>query len=284
MKTRIKLSFLIIIGVLIMEKGLEAQVLIAPVNDDPHPSAALEIRSETGGLLIPTIELQKVGIEAVAPTIPNPADGLLIFHDGLTSTGESSGLPKGLWYYDATAGAGRWFVYSQVGSVFSSSLSNFGEMYETTDFGSGTQLIINNQYSIPWSTATEGWTGPGFEFIPDASVNTEQLGTMSTADQMMITTTKAYYTVDVSTTLTTGSSGNIVSGQLFVNDVAEDAIFFRHAFQASGEYVNCATSGIVVLNTNDEVDFRFKTTSSSETIYVEHLNLKLTKIGDYVAP
>jgi hypothetical protein len=93
--------------------------------------------------------------------------------------------------------------------------------------------------------------------------------------------TRAYYTADVSTTLTTGTSGNVVSGQLFVNDVPEEAIFFRHAFQSSGEYVNCATSGIIKLEPNSKVDFRFKTSTSGEVIYIEHLNLKLTKIGDY---
>lgn len=283
MKTRIKLQLLLITGLMIIASSLKAQVLISPVSDDPHPSAALEIRSESGGLLIPSIELVKNGLEAESPTIADPADGLLIFHNGLTSTGESSGLPKGLWYYDATAGSGRWFVYSRVGSVFSSSLSNFGEIYETQDMGSGTQLVINDQYSVPWATAEEGWIGPGFVFDPDATVTTET-GTPATADQLMVTTSKAYYTVDVSTTLTTGSSGNVVSGQLFVDDVPENAIFFRHAFQASGEYVNCSTSGIIVLDLNSSVDFRFKTTSASETIYIEHLNLKLTKIGDYVGP
>lgn len=277
-----KLAFIFFSGILLISTHLGAQVLIAPVADDPHPSAALEIRSESGGLLIPNIELNKVGAEAVSPTISEPADGLLIYHNGLLPGGESSGLPKGLWYYDATAGSGRWLIYSRVGSVFSSSLSNFGEMFETKEMGSGTQLTINNVFSVPWSSATEGWTGPGFEFMPDASVNTEQTTVTAIADQLKITTGKAYYTADVSSTLTTGSSGNVVSGQLFVNDVPEPAIFFRHAFQASGEYVNCSTSGIIVLDVNDEVDFRFKTTSALEVIYIEQLNLKLTKIGDFV--
>ena len=281
MKKLIKHFLLLFTAIIFINSGLIAQVLIAPVEDDPHPSAALEIRSESGGLLIPSIELTKNGIEAESPTIANPADGLLIFHNGLSSTGESSGLPKGLWYYDATAGSGIWFFYSRVGYVFSSSLSNFGELYETTEMGSGTQLTINNAYSVPWASATEGWTGPGFDFNPDANVSTEDPLIPATADQLVISTSSAYYTVDVSTTLTTGSSGNIVSGQLFVNDQPKDAIFFRHAFQASGEYVNCATSGIIVLNQYDAVDFRFKTTSSEEIIYIEHLNLKLTKIGDY---
>lgn len=282
MKTQIKLFLLFLPGIFMLTSQVNAQVLIAPVSDQPHPSAALEIRSESGGLLIPNIELNKNGTEAVSPTIASPADGLLIFHDGLLSTGDPSGLPKGLWYYDATAGTGRWMIYSRVGTIFSSSLSNFGEMYESNEMGSGTLLYINNVYSMPWSSASEGWMGPGFVYQPDASVNTEQTGVMAIADQLSINTAKAYYTADVSTTLTTGSSGNVVTGQLFVNNVPETAIFFRHAFQSSGEYVNCATSGIIVLNPNDDVDFRFKTTSAVETIYIEHMNLKLTKIGDYV--
>jgi hypothetical protein len=275
-----KLIFIFIAGTLMLSTQLSAQVLIAPVPDDPHPSAALEIRSESGGLLIPNIELSKVGSDVVAPSITTPADGLLIFHDGNTSTGDPSGLPKGLWIYDGSTS--RWMIYSRVGSIYSSSLDNFGELHENQEMGSGTQLTINNLYSIPWSSASEGWMGPGFSFIDDAMVNTQQLATTAIADQLTITSNKAYYTVDVSTTLTTGSSGNIVSGQLFINDIPEDAIFFRHAFQALGEYVNCAASGIVILSPGDEVDFRFKTTSANETIFVEHLNLKLTKIGDFV--
>jgi hypothetical protein len=259
---------------------LDAQVLIAPVADDPHPSAALEIRSESGGLLIPNILLSKENGDVVAPTITSPADGLLIFHDGYTSTGEVSGLPKGLWIYDGSTS--RWMIYSRVGSIYSSSLDNFGEIYENRNMGSGTLLYINNVYSKPWSSASEGWMGPGFSFLDDESVDTELSGTTAIADQLTISSNKAYYTVDISTTLTTGSSGNIVSGQLFINNNPEDAIFFRHAFQASGEYVNCAASGIVILSPGDKVDFRFKTTSANESIYVEHLNLKLTKIGDFV--
>ncbi|MEN8224490.1 MAG: hypothetical protein ABFS05_03935 [Bacteroidota bacterium] len=282
MKTLIKCLTLFVIGLFIFGNQVFAQILIAPVSGDPHPSAALEIRSETGGLLIPNIELTKVGTEAVATNISAPADGLLIFHDGQLTAGGSSGLPKGLWYFDATAGvSGKWLIYSRVGSIYSSSLDNFGEMYEINDMGSGTSVALNNLYSVPWANASAGFLGPGFSITYDTIVQTEQTGTTAIADQLTISTVKAYYTADVSTTLITNTSGNIVSGQLFVNDVPETAIFFRHAFQTSGEYVNCSTSGIIVLESGDKVDFRFKTTTSAEIIYVEHLNLKLTKIGDF---
>jgi hypothetical protein len=256
------------------------QVLIAPEDGTAHESAALEIRSDNGGLLIPNVELTLVGFEVVATNIANPADGLLIFHDGTLSEGGSSGLPRGLWYFDATAGSGKWLIYSRVGSIYSSSLDNFGEMYEANAMGGGTSMMLTNAYSLPWASAVAGFLGPGFQFLNDATVLTE-IGSSAIADQLYITTDKAYYTVDVSTTLITSTSGNIVTGQLFVNDQAEPGVFFRHAFQTSGEYVNCATSGIVVLDQYDLIDFRFKTTTAAEGIFVEHLNLKLTKIGDF---
>jgi len=281
MKTLIKLVTLITFCLLLFGNQTYAQVLIAPVDGEPHPSAILEVRSENGGLLIPNIELTKSGTDAIATNIPTPADGLIIFHDGLKSDGTSSGLPKGLWYFDASMGSsGKWMIYSRVGSIYSTSIANFGEMFEINDMGSGSSIALNNSYSVPWANATEGLTGPGFVFSDDATVQTET-GTTATADQLSITTVKGYYTIDVSSTMITATSGNIVTGQLFVNDVAEPAVFFRHAFQTSGEYVNCAASGIVVLDYGDKVDFRFLSSSIAESINIEHLNLKLTKIGDF---
>jgi len=282
MKTLIRLSVLILLCVLVLENQSFAQVLISSGSGEPDPSALLEIRSETGGLLIPNIEITKVGNDVVATNIPSPADGLLIFHNGFLSDGTtSSDLPKGLWYYDATASGGKWMIYSQVGSIYSSSLDNFGELFEIHDMGNGTMLTINDALSIPWASASEGHLGPGFLMFDDTTALAEDGTTSVLADQLFISTNKAYYTADVSTTLTTGTSGNIISGQLFVNDVPANAIFFRHAFQSSGEYVNCATSGIILLEPNSRVDFRFKSSTAVEIIYIEHLNMKLTKIGDY---
>jgi len=206
---------------------------------------------------------------------------LLIFHDGTNGSGGSSGLPRGLWYYDeVAAGSGKWLIYSRVGSIYSSSLDNFGEMYEATAMGAGSSLTIYNTHSVAWNSAGAGYLGPGFELLENVNVLSE-IGSTITADQLYITTTSAYYTVDVSATLVTGTSANIVTGQLFVNDVAIPGVFFRHAFQTAGEYVNCSTNGIVVINQYDKIDFRFKTNSALESILIEHMNLKLNKIGEY---
>jgi hypothetical protein len=217
----------------------------------------------------------------IATNIPSPADGLLVFHDGTLEAGGSSGLPRGLWYYDETAaGVGKWLIYSRMGSIYSSNLDNFGEMYESREIGFGTDLSLNNVYSVPWASAGQGWLGIGFQFQDNNTVQSETGGSV-TADQLYITTEKAYYTADVSSTLSTITSANVVTGQLFVNDNPQPGIFFRHAFQTTGEYVNCATTGIIVLEQYDKIDFRFKTTSATEQINIEHLNVKLTKIGDY---
>lgn len=283
MNTLRRLILLSSMASIFMAGQVYAQVLISPSGGEPHESAALEIRSETGGLLIPNIELNKVGFDAVAPTIPDPADGLMIFHNGYKADGTSSGLPKGLWYYDATAGSGRWVIYTRTGTIFSSNLDNFGEIYEVHEMGQGTSITLNANYSIPWDNATEGLTGPGFSVMYDQTVNTEQSGTTATADQLVIDAgiETAYYTAAVSSTMYTNTSGNIVSGQLFVNDQPMESIFFRHAFQTSGEYVNCSTSGIIILSVGDKIDFRFKSTTTGEVIYIEHINLKLTRIGAY---
>lgn len=284
MKTMYRLFVLVVLCFLILENQTYAQVLISALNGEPHESAALELRADDGGLLIPTIELSLVSNVVTATNIPSPADGLLIFHNGKLSNGDPSGLPKGLWYYDESevAGIGTWLIYSRIGSIYSSSIDNFGEMYEANSLGSGTFLALSNTQSIPWASATVGLLGPGFEFINDASVLTETGS--ATADQLYITTGQAYYTIDISTTLITQTSGNNVTGQLFINDQPEVSVFFRHAFQTSDEYVNCATSGIIVLDTDDKVDFRFTSTTTGEGIYIEHLNMKLTKIGDYTTP
>ena len=280
MKTLIRQFALLIVILLVFGNQSFTQVLIAPEDGEPHPSAVLEIRSEAGGLLIPNIELTKVGFDAVATNIPSPADGLMIFHDGFKANGDASGLPKGLWYYDDYGNeTGKWVIYSRVGSIYSSSLDNFGEMYEIHDMGGGTSITLHSQYSIPWKDAVPGFLGPGFLMLNDSLVPTGS-GPSLPADRLKISSPDGYYTADVSTTIITNTSGNIVTGQLFVNNVAQGSIFFRHAFQTSGEYVNCSTSGIIQLNGNDKVDFRFKSSTTGEVIFVEHLNLKLTKIGD----
>jgi hypothetical protein len=282
MKTMYRLFVLIVLCFLILENQAYAQVLISDVSGEPHESAALEIRADDGGLLIPTIELSLVDNVVIATNISSPADGLLIFHNGQLNNGDPSGLPKGLWYFDESEipGSGKWLIYSRIGSIYSTSIDNFGEMFEANELGSGTYLTLTNTHSIPWASASVGLLGPGFEFINGASVLTET-GSSATADQLFITTGKAYYTVDISTTLITQTSGNNVTGQLFVNDIADSSVFFRYAFQTSDEYVNCATSGIIILDAMDKVDFRFISTTTGEGIYIEHLNMKLTKIGDY---
>jgi hypothetical protein len=280
MKREINYLLLMSFGILLVFQS-NSQVLISSEVDVPHNSAALEVRSDSGGLLLPSIELKLESGDVVATNISDPADGLMVFHDGTLEGGESSGLPRGLWYYDETAaGVGKWLIYSRMGSIYSSNLDNFGEMYEANAIGSGTNISLNNNYSIPWASAMQGWLGVGFQFQNDNTVQSETGGSV-TADQLYITTDKAYYTADISTTISTSTSGNIVTGQLFVNDTAQTGIFFRHAFQTSGEYVNCATTGIVILDQYDHIDFRFMTSTTSEQINIEHLNVKLTKIGDF---
>ena len=276
MKNKQNIYSVVILIILLLGSALvQSQVLVSNDEDDPepvNPSAMLEVRANDGGLLIPFVTLDYNGVGVVvAPGISaTPADGLIIFHDG------SNGITKGLWYYDASVP--KWFIYSNWSSEFVIDINNYGELYEEHEIGGGATYPLTNTYHIPWRTASAGLLGPEFVFLNNVSVNTET-GT-ALADQIQVTGPDAVYSINISTTVVSSTAGNEIQGMLFINDVNANNVFFRHTFQNKNFPTNCFTSGLIALNTNDKIDFRFKCTTASEGLIIEHLNIKLTKVGE----
>lgn len=252
-----------------------AQVLLSTSDNGPtegDPSAALEIYSDNSGLLIPYIVLNFDDGGAIeAPTIPAPADGLIIFHQG------SNNITKGLWYYDADIPA--WVIYSDFSSTLANQdLDNFGEMSESNEIGNGTLYDLSPDFYTPWHTAQVGLIGSAFQFLDDQLVNTE-MGT-DTADQFLITGEEAVYSVIISATLAASAPSTTVTGTLYKNDVRIDHIFFRHTFQLKDKPTSLNTSGNIEIIDGDKIDFRFYSDVKNKGIQVENLNIRFTKMGD----
>jgi hypothetical protein len=230
----------------------------------------LQIYSNDRGLMIPYISLDYDEGEIAALTIPSPADGLMIFHDG------SHGITKGLWFYDASIPG--WYLYSSIQTDSENDLSNYGEVYEANGLAGGSLYDVTNTEFTPWNTAQEGLMGSEFNLMDDVTVTTET-GT-AIADQIMVTGADAVYSINVAATLVSKTSGNQISGQLYINDSPVDKIFFRYTFQAKNRPTNCFTSGLIEINTNDKVDFRFNCSTAAEQIMIEQFNIRLTKVGE----
>jgi hypothetical protein len=263
---------LIALLISILQSSYGQVVINTTGSESPAPpiNSGLQIISNDRGLLIPFISLDYDEGEIAAQTIPSPADGLMIFHDG------SHGISKGLWFYDASIPG--WYLYSSILSDSENDLSNYGEVYEANVLAGGSLYDLTNTEFTPWNTAQSGLMGSEFNFLDNATVNTET-GT-AIADQVMVTGSNSVYSINVATTIESKSSGNQISGQLYINDVPVDKVFFRYTFQAKNRPTNCFTSGLIEINTNDKVDFRFKSATASEQIMIEQFNIRLTKVGE----
>ena len=269
------ISLAFFITILLGSFSSDAQILFTNIDNDPdapHESAALEVRAIDGGLLVPFVTLNYDEGEIAAMSIPGtPADGLIIFHDG------SNSISKGLWYYDAELPG--WYIYSNYQSEFTLELDNYAELYESNTLTNGSPYDLSNTHYAPWFTALSGLMGPEFYFIDDALVNTES-GT-ALADQLQTIGVHAIYSINISTTVTSGTADNTITGKLYINDVPVAHIFFRHTFQNKNYPTNCFTCGLIELHTDDKLDFRFTCVTAEEKIRVEHLNLRLTKVGEF---
>src|SRR5687768_17362754 len=79
---------------------VNAQVGINSSNDDPDPSAMLDVVSDDKGVLIPRVALQSV---TDASTINTPANSLLVYN-----TGTGGLVPAGYYYNSGTSGSPNW--------------------------------------------------------------------------------------------------------------------------------------------------------------------------------
>lgn len=279
MKRIFKIWMISVLVVFCYSNMLNAQVLITNGTvTDPDPSAMLEIRSINSGLMVPSVYLDKdVDGNVIAPAINAaigvgnyPADGLIIHFDGTNL--DHPDLLSGLWYYSGGT-ENRWAIFSRSGSVFSLDIDNFAEMYEAKAYQAGTIYNVGNLNWTPWTSSTKGQLGPKFLYVTDP-IKGDYLECVGGA-----TGINSYYTIDISATLSSVTSSNVVTGQAFINDDPIISVFFRHKFQTGGEYANCSTTGLIVFNQGDKIRLKFKSTTASEQITVEQVNLRLTLIG-----
>ena len=243
---------------------------------DPVEGAALDIRSVNSGLLIPYVALENNALgEVYAPGIAvTPADGLIVYNNASTTN-----VTKGLWYYDAAPPNPHWVLYSDFSSTLSDrELDDFGEMYESNDIGTGTYYELSPDYFIPWESATKGLTGSAFSFKDGEPVSTG-IGT-ATADQFWISSEDAVYSVVISATLVASAPATTVTGALYINNTKVNHIFFRHTFQLKDKPTSLNTSGNIEVKSGDKIDFRFTSDVKNKGLYIENMNLRLTKMGE----
>jgi hypothetical protein len=93
MKRKIFLALTLIV---LSAASAKAQVLIGAA-DEPHPSAVLELRSSSAGLLLPQVKLDN--IDNISSLLTTPAPGMLVCN--LTGS-----LRHGVYYWD-----GEWKLY-----------------------------------------------------------------------------------------------------------------------------------------------------------------------------
>ncbi|MDR0865237.1 MAG: hypothetical protein LBO74_09965 [Candidatus Symbiothrix sp.] len=88
--------FLALILIVLSAAGANAQVLIG-ADDEPHPSAVLELRSSSAGLLLPQVKLDN--IDNTSSLLTTPVPGMLVCN--LTGS-----LRHGVYYWN-----GEWKLY-----------------------------------------------------------------------------------------------------------------------------------------------------------------------------
>jgi len=88
------------------------------------------------------------------------------------------------------------------------------------------------------------------------------------------------YQIIVTSTIEAVSSGIELVGALFINDEIVQKVNYRFNFQTSNDVASLAASGLIVLEDLDEIDFRFKSVSASETVGIINFNITFARLGD----
>ena len=265
------------LGILMLYSPIGLSQALLSTDDnftEADPSTMLHIHSPNSGLLIPTITLTYDEGNVVAPSIPNPTDGLIIFHDG------SNSIEKGFWFYDDIPQ--RWVSFTDFTTqIAQQSLDDFAEIYESKDLGSGTPYDLYLEYYVPWASGTPGWKGDAFSFEDDVDVVVNPPSTTMPADQLKISSSNdAIYSVEISATIASTTPANTITGKLFKNGNEVSNIFFRYTFQLKDKPTSLNTSGNIQLSPGDVIDFRFTSTEKNKGIEVENMNIRLAKLGE----
>jgi len=287
MKVAIKFSLVILI--MFSTFAVFAQALITdqtePPPVGPHESALLELRSDQGtmGFLPPhVLMIDNGGIPIPAnDQFGTPAEGLIIYNPG----GGDDPVDAGLWYF---GGEGKWIVYSNPGSKYSTNVDNFGEIFQDDwDVGTGVTYFLSPGVWTYWVSGEKADDRISDQFLPNlpaytTPVNPEGISANLEVNSDLITT--AVYTVNASMVVQSVSSQVGFRAQLWIvrDGGAEEPIqgaFFKHYFQTGGEYATLSTSALITLNGGDHVEIRMTCVVADEEIIVEGVNLRLAKIS-----
>src|SRR5882757_10790245 len=138
------LIFLLVIGQL----SLNAQVAINTDASLPDPSAMLDVKSATKGVLVPRVTT------ALRTAFPSPADGLLVYD---TDT-------KGFWYYMGGTGWQQILVVGGTSTFaipFSATVNSTSPLFALTNPGSGMGVSASStgNTGIYGSSGTVGGAG-----------------------------------------------------------------------------------------------------------------------------
>jgi hypothetical protein len=138
---------LILILALGINTGAIAQVAITTDASLPDPSAMLDIKSTTRGLLVPRMT------QAQRNAIANPAHSLMIYQTDNT---------PGYYYNSGTTGAPVWVMLSDLVLPYSKTAAIDGEAFRVTSTGSGRAIV-----------GTVSSAGPGTSYGIYGSANTD---------------------------------------------------------------------------------------------------------------
>ena len=205
-----------------------AQVGIGTTN--PHPSASLELNSNSGGLLINRIT------EAQRLAITNPAAGLLVYQ---------TDSKTGFWYWNGTIWIQLSYLDTQ-GSI----THNYGVM---SNYANGSTITVTGQSGV--------WMPYQFSTNPGNFV-TLQSGCVSATPgpgSNFTVTQNGVYRVIVCISLLNASSADAVNFTVFRNGLPLNYLSAQFNVPTGGDAYGSATlSSIVALNANDYLELYFK--------------------------
>jgi hypothetical protein len=242
-----------------------AQVAINDTGAEPDASAILDVQSENKGILIP--QLRILDINSASDPVNNPAEGLLIYNTGTVDT------DPGFYFWTGT----RWNqitnIDTELTEVQLSQFSEAAELYENNDFGSPTNLALQNSSTYyGWMSATEG------EAFGNTYVDTGN----AISDQIIVGEDGLY---QVQLTMSFGGSNNTqVRGTVFHTPVGqpsvESKIRFLSRLHAAGDLASASTNGLIRLSAGDALDVRFNSTSNGKNLNIYTINFIVNKVAN----
>ncbi len=242
-----------------------AQVAVNNTGAAPSSSAMLDISASDKGILIPRMIITDVDSD-ISP-VENPEPGLLIYNTG------ASGVPEGFYYWSNS----KWNQITNGESSLTvnqlAGLYETAELYEDNDFSSPSSIYLSSSsFYYGWTTALVG------ETFGQTSVN----NTNAIADQVIIGE-DGIYEVDVSASF--GGSNNVqVTGAVFRTPAGGSAtrtkVRFLVKLKENGDLEGSTAHGLLRLNTDDILDFRFNSTSNGETLNLYNISMVVNKVGD----